>query len=503
MKVDAILGDIITIDSDAAVIYLHEDFQELDENIASADTAISGGISALISDGEIQGKRGEITIIHSFGKITPKKLVIVGLGKTSEFSSDLIRNVFAQVARRLRSIGVVSATTLIPTIVIDNLSMPDVVQSIAEGCILGLYRFTKHFTTNDVSNRELESLTIVDSNPLFLHTINESLNIGTITSKATILARDMVNEPSNYMTPSRIAEIAEEIAYEYSLTVEILDINEIRSLQMGGLLGVSKGSMEPPKFIVLNYIGDPDNRDNNLALIGKGITFDTGGISLKPPAGMMAMKGDMAGAASVIAAIQAIAQIKPKLNVTCLIAATENMPSGSAQKPGDVLKTFGGKTVEVENTDAEGRLVLADAIGYANYIGLKRIVDVATLTGAIVTALGDLYTGGFTNDQIFFDKLLKASNKAGENIWQLPMHKEYASQNKSQVADVKNTGGRKAGSIAAAQFLSEFIDDASWIHLDIAGTAESDSLRGYKVKGATGTPTRTLINLAIDLAQHE
>jgi leucyl aminopeptidase len=269
---------------------------------------------------------------------------------------------------------------------------------------------------------------------------------------------------------------------------------------MGAFLGVAQGSQEPPKFIVLRYNGR-DSGEIDIALVGKGITFDSGGISIKPTDGMGDMKGDMAGGASVMAAISAIAQLKPAINVMAIIAATENLPSGTAFKPGDVLKAIDGKTIEIITTDAEGRLTLADAIGYARKRGAKAIVDVATLTGGIRVALGDVCTGAFGNNQDLMDKVVAAGNEAGERAWQMPMFEEYKEQNKSDVADLKNSGGRNASSITAAQFLSEFAGDTPWVHLDIAGTSLTERERGYVVKGATAVPTRTLVNLVMALAR--
>jgi leucyl aminopeptidase len=272
---------------------------------------------------------------------------------------------------------------------------------------------------------------------------------------------------------------------------------------MGALLGVAQGSREPPKLIVIEYRGDPDDQDNNLGLIGKGITFDSGGISIKPAANMGAMKGDMAGGASVISAIKAISKLGPKINVTAIVAATENMPGGRAQRPGDIVTAMNGKTIEIDNTDAEGRLVLADAVSYARTLDIGRIVDVATLTGAIVTALGNVCTGAFGSDQDLTDAVVEAGKSVGERIWQFPTFDDYRDQYKSDVADFKNTGGRAAGSITGAQLIGEFAGGAAWVHLDIAGTSKTDKLKGYNPKGATGVPVRTLVRLAQDLARDE
>ena len=331
--------------------------------------------------------------------------------------------------------------------------------------------------------------------------IDAGVKLGCTVARASIVARDMVNEPANHMTPSRMAEAAQKVANDHGLKIQVLDNPEMKKMGMGAFMGVAQGTDEPAKLIVLRYEGDPGNPENNLGLIGKGITFDTGGISLKPPAGMEAMKGDMAGGASVIAAMQIIGQVKPKINVLAVIAATENMPGASAQRPGDVVRAMNGKTIEVINTDAEGRLVLADALCYAREQGITRLVDVATLTGAMVTTLGKACTGVMGNDDKLVQQTIDAGKKTGEKFWELPMFDEYKDLIKSDVADMKNSGGRQAGSISAALLLAEFVDGAAWVHLDIAGTSTSDKASGYLVKGATGVPVRTLAQLAVDLAE--
>lgn len=269
---------------------------------------------------------------------------------------------------------------------------------------------------------------------------------------------------------------------------------------MGALLGVSQGSDRPPKFIVLRYKGN-ESEAIDVALVGKGVTFDSGGISLKPPENMGEMKGDMAGGAAVMAAISAIAQLKEDINVIAVVPATENMPGGSAFKPGDVLTAMNGKTVEIISTDAEGRLILADALAYTQTFGAKYIIDVATLTGACHVALGDVCTGVFGNNQDLVDKIVAAGNETGELMWPMPMYDIYKEQNKSDVADIKNTGGRYGGAITAAKFLGEFVSNTPWVHLDIAGTSTLDKDRGYIIKGATGIPVRTLIKLILSMTK--
>ena len=310
----------------------------------------------------------------------------------------------------------------------------------------------------------------------------------------------MVNEPANHMTPTDMAAGATGLAQAHGLELTVLEREQMQEMGMGALLGVAQGSQQPPKFIILHYRGG-DSKEIDVALLGKGVTFDSGGISIKPSEGMGDMKSDMAGGAAVMTAMSAIAQLKPRINVMALIPATENLPGGSALKPADVLTSMSGKTIEIISTDAEGRLILADALGYANKQGAKRIVDVATLTGACRVALGDICTGAFGNNQELVDKLIAAGNEAGDLIWQMPMYEEYKEQNKSDVADIKNTGGRYGGAITAAQFLAEFAGDTPWVHLDIAGTSMSEKERNYLGKGATGVPVRTLVNLVLALAK--
>jgi leucyl aminopeptidase len=315
-------------------------------------------------------------------------------------------------------------------------------------------------------------------------------------AEATNLARDMANEPANYMTPTHMAEVAQRVAGEWGLECRILEQADMEKLGMDAFLGVSHGSRQPPKLIVLSYKGGDPQR-STLGLVGKGITFDSGGISIKPSEGMGDMKGDMAGGAAVIAAMRAIGELRPQVSVTALVPATENLPDGAALKPGDIIRALNGKTIEVVNTDAEGRLILADALSYALKLGLSPVVDVATLTGACHIALGDLCTGAFGNNQDLIDEVLKAGEEAGEYIWQMPMYEEYREQNKSDVADIKNSGGRWGGAITAAHFLAEFVEQTPWVHLDIAGPSRADKERNHLVKGATGVAVRTLVNLAL------
>jgi leucyl aminopeptidase len=297
-----------------------------------------------------------------------------------------------------------------------------------------------------------------------------------------------------------MADAARKMAAEYGLEVEVLEKEQMAEMGMGALLGVAQGSQQPPKFIILRYKGSSSD-EVDVALVGKGITFDSGGISIKPSERMSDMKGDMAGGASVMATLITLARLKPKVNVTAIVPATENLPSGTALKPGDILMAMNGKTIEVLNTDAEGRLILADALSYARKLGARSIIDVATLTGACMVALGNVCTGAFGNNQELTSKVIAAGNEVGEFIWQLPMYDDYKEQLKSDIADIKNIGGRYGGAITAAKFLEEFVNKTPWVHLDIAGTSDTDKEKGYLVKGATGVPVRTLANLILSMSK--
>ena len=500
LEIDVQSAGITKIDTPALVVNLFRGVKKPAGATGAVDKALGGLITQLIEDGEIKGSAGETTLIHTLGKIKPSRVLVAGLGPQDKFDAQVVRRVSAEVVRFLRRKGISSAATIAHGAGIDGLDPQLSGQAIAEGAHLGLYKFGVYLTKSGESTNEFEKLTVMELDKDRAKSIEVGVKLGCTIARASITARNMVNEPANHMTPSRMAEAAQKVATNQGLKIEIMDNAQMKKMGMGAFMGVAQGTDEPAKLIVLQYDGDPSNPENNLGLIGKGITFDTGGISLKPPGGMEAMKGDMAGGASVIAAMEIIGQTKPKINVLAVIAATENMPGASAQRPGDVVRAMNGKTIEVINTDAEGRLVLADALCYARKQGITRLVDVATLTGAMVTTLGKACTGMMGNDDTLVQQTIDAGKKTGEKFWELPMFDEYKDLIKSDVADMKNSGGRQAGSISAALLLAEFVDGAAWVHLDIAGTSTSDKVSGYLVKGASGMPVRTLAQLASDLA---
>ena len=437
---------------------------------------------------------GKINILPITTHKNYNKILILGLGNSNKFSINQFRSYFAEATRRLKGQSIKTLYLLSYKNLYKNCPMVEFGQAISESIHLGLYEFNKYKT--QIKEMNIESIFIIEDNKNNYNELNQGILNGQTISNSVNLCRNLVNEPANYMTPTQLAEEATEIAINNNITIEILETSDMKKLGMGAILGVAQGSNEPPKFIIMRYKGDPKNKSNQLGLIGKGITFDSGGISIKPSRNMGDMKGDMAGAAAVISSIEAISKLKLKINVTCIAVATENMPGGKAQRPGDVVKTFNGKTIEIDNTDAEGRLVLADAVAYANSIGIKKIIDIATLTGAIRVALGNICTGAFGNNDRFTSQLIKASKETGENIWELPIYKQYKDQYKSDIADIKNTGGMYAGATTGAMIIGEFVGDSSWIHLDIAGTSTTNSTKGYNIKGATGIPVRTIIQLA-------
>ncbi len=499
MEIKVVAGDIAKTKADAIIMPFFEGMECPEGDIAAIDKALDGAISRLISQGEIKGKLNEITIIHSLSKLPAVRVVIAGLGKQQELSQDKVRGAIAGACRLLRQKEVSSIATTAQGAGIAGITPEGAAQAITEGALLGVYSF-RRYITKEAEYGEIKQLLIVSSDKSELPALEQGYHKGKVLAEATNLARDMVNEPANHMTPSHMAETARRLADTYGLELNILEREQMQKLGMGALLGVAQGSRQPPKFVVLHYRGG-DSGEIDVALIGKGVTFDSGGISIKPSAKMGEMKGDMAGGAAVMAAVSAIAQLKPKINVMAIIPATENLPSENALKPGDVLMAMNGKTIEIISTDAEGRLILADALGYVRKFGAKFMIDVATLTGACVIALGKVCTGAFGNNQELIDRIIAAGADAGELIWQMPMYDQYKEQNKSDVADIKNVGGRGGGAITAAQFIAEFAGDTPWVHLDIAGTSMTDKEKNYLVKGATGVPVRTLVNLVLSLAE--
>ena len=460
---------------------------------AAVDAALDGLITRLRQSGEIKGGLGDVSVLHTFGRLPAERVVVAGLGDPATLTVDGLRRAAAAAARAIRQAGL--ATFASTVYGLGRLEVADATQAIVEGTVLGLYRFDAYRTSGGVAVQELAML----RGALERDAVDEGVRRGREVAAGVTLARDLINEPPNVLTPGELARRAQELAGAYGLECTVLDAAAMREQGMNALLGVASGSDEPPAFIVLRY-GAARRGAAPLGLIGKGITFDSGGISIKPAENMHEMKGDMGGAAAVLGAMRAIAGLGLDLAVTAVVPATEDLPSGRAQVPGDVVRAMNGVTIEVINTDAEGRLILADALSYAVREGLSPLVDVATLTGACNVALGPFYTGVFGNDDGTATALLDAARRAGEKMWRMPLDVAYEELIKSDVADIKNSAGRTGGAITAAMFLQHFVGDTPWVHLDIAPTSWSTKDEGEQSKGGSGVAVRTLVALAERLA---
>ncbi|MFB3817600.1 MAG: leucyl aminopeptidase [Candidatus Methylomirabilales bacterium] len=507
MEIRVERGDVTAVRADALVVNLFEGTvapgrrargpgRVLSGATAAVDAALGGAIAGLIRSGEAKGTWGEQTLLHTLGRLPAGRVLVLGLGKPEEFGVDRVRMAAGEAARQLRKIGARRVASVVHGAGAGGLDPAAATQALVEGTLLGLYRFMV-YKGNGGEQAEIASLTLLERDAAKLPAMRRAVRRGSVLAEATNAARDLVNEPGNTLTPRELAARARAMARRAGLGCRVLGPAQIARLGMGGLLGVARGSQEPPQLIVLQH--RPRARGPHLGLVGKGITFDSGGISIKPAENMGAMKGDMAGAAAVLAAMTAIATLQLPLRVTGVIPATENLPSGSALKPGDILRMMSGTTVEVVNTDAEGRLVLADALHYARRLGATHLVDAATLTGACVVALGSVNTGAFGGDARLLETVTAAARAAGEKIWPLPLDPEYDELIKSDVADIKNSGGRKGGAVTAAKFLQRFVGDTPWVHLDIAGTVEAEKEKGYQPRGATGVMVRTFVGLAEEL----
>ena len=462
------------------------------------DAAANGMISDAIDSEEFNGKQGETAYFHVSSKdLKARRILLIGCGDPAGYKAAQITQMAGAATRFLRGKNI-KTIAIVPRAENDA---ERVAQTAAVGAVMGLFEPDK-YRTKEKEKREIKAATIVIENA-DKKAVQRGAERGRIIGESTNFTRDLANEPGAWMTPTIMADRAKQMAKEFGLRFDVLDQKQMEKLGMGSLLGVARGSDEPPKLIILKY--EPSRfrsrKGELLALVGKGVTFDSGGISLKPGENMELMKYDMTGAATVIGTMRAIAQLKPSVPVLGVAPCTENLPSGKATKPGDVLRAMTGKTIEVINTDAEGRLILADAIAYAKKLGATRIIDMATLTGAVSIALGDVNTAILGTDQELIDEVIASGREVGEKFWQLPLDDEYTKQIKSDIADIRNIGGKKAGTITAAAFLKEFAEETPWAHLDIAGTAWGDPATAYRSKGPTGIAVRTLVEFIERSAQ--
>ena len=494
MELSVAIENIVEWESDAIVLNLFEGVTVPGGATGAVDAALNGQIRDLIDAGDFTGKFKQIAVLYPRGGISGKRLLLVGLGKREEFTVDRVRQLSAAVARHALGLGVEQLATVVHGAGVGGLDVADAAQAVVEGAILGTYRFTPYKSGDDDDNNELEGLTLVEFDAAKQTDIENGSDAGRIIAEGTCLARDLGSHPGNEMTPAILAGRAETMAHETGLRCEIFDDERIAGEGMRTIRAVAQGSAQPPRFIILEHEGE-DPEAAPVVLVGKGITFDSGGISIKGSEGMWDMKFDMGGAAAVIGAMQAVARLNLPVRTIGLVAASENMPGSRALKPGDIIRSMLGKTIEIRSTDAEGRLVLADAVAYAARYNPSAAIDLATLTGACVIALGHEASGLFSNDDELASEIAAAGERTGEIAWRLPILDGHRDEMKSDIADLKNTGGRAGGAITGAAFIEAFVQDFPWAHLDIAGTAWAHKDLPHVPKGGTGVGVRLLVDL--------
>jgi leucyl aminopeptidase len=462
--------------------------------VATSDANVQSASSDLLASGEVSGKPFEINLLHKPAGLKAKRLLLVSGGSATKFSTYELRRIAGAAARALKSRGIRSFAIVLPP----DIAAEEATTAVVEGALVG--NFDPDYYRSDRKDQKIDEITIVAAANANQSALEKTAKEAQIIGDSQNFTRDLVNEPSNRMTPTILADRAQKMCEEVGLKCEVYGPDKIKEMKMGAFWSVAQGSDEAPALIVMTYEPSGAPQKPVLGLVGKGITFDTGGISIKPADGMEKMKYDMAGGATMIGTMRAIALLKPKVKVIGIVCATENMPSGKAQKPGDVQIAMSGKSIEIINTDAEGRLVLADGLHYAKQLGATHLVDAATLTGAVVVALGMLNAGVFANDDAMFERFHKANEEAGEKMWRLPLDDEYKDQIRSSIADIMNTGGRWGGAINAAMFLLEFAEDTPWIHLDIAGTAWMEEQKPWIAKGPSGIALRSLVEFVRSFA---
>ncbi|WHX99824.1 leucyl aminopeptidase [Neobacillus sp. DY30] len=473
------------------IIGLFDKPEKFTGTLAKLDEQFEGQLRELVRAGDISAKLKNISKVHSLGKIGAKRIWFVGLGKEKDFNFERLSEALGKAYKALKASKLQECGVLLDSLTAGSVSGHEAAHAVSEAFSLSTYQFYGYKQKTNEPEKRIEKITVY-SESIEKEEVQASLTVGHAFGKGTNSARTLVNIPGNLLTAKDMAEYARELAVKYDFEVEILDKEEIEKLGMGAFLAVNQGSTEPPKMIVLKYQGKEHWQDV-IGLVGKGITFDTGGYSIKTKAGIVGMKTDMGGAAAVLGAMEIIGEIKPEQNVVAVIPSTDNMISGNAFKPDDVITSMSGKTIEVLNTDAEGRLVLADAITYAKHHGAEYLIDVATLTGGVITALGLHTTGAMTNHETLYEQVLEASMEAGEPIWQLPLfEKDKERVRNSKVADLNNSPGSEGHAIVAGAFIGEFTEGTPWVHLDIAGTSTTSKEHDLGPAGATGVMTRTL-----------
>ncbi|MBS4200153.1 leucyl aminopeptidase [Bacillus sp. FJAT-49732] len=483
-------GNPFESNEECLIVGLFEKPEKFTGILEQLDDIFDGELTELVKSGDISAKYKSVNIIHSLGKSNVKRIVFVGLGKEKDASYTKLKDVFGSASKKLVGMRLSNLAIALDTFVSEKASEDEAALAFSEAYIMGSYRFQDYKQKSNEPEIKIETIKIFTN--ASEDEIKLAAEVGSFYGEGTNSARTLVNLPGNMLKASDLAQYAKTLGEKHSFEVEILNKDEIEKLGMGAFLAVNQGSSEPPYMIVLKYQGKDEWKDV-IGLVGKGITFDTGGYSIKPKDGIVGMKTDMGGAAAVLGAMEIIGNLRPKQNVVAVIPTTDNMISGNAFKPDDVITSFSGKTIEVLNTDAEGRLVLADAITYAKHHGADYLVDVATLTGGVIVALGLDKTGALTNDEALFEKVLEASSEVGEFIWRLPYtEKDKERVRSSKVADLNNSPGREGHAIMGGAFIGEFVEDTPWVHLDIAGTATINADHDLGPAGATGVMARTL-----------
>jgi leucyl aminopeptidase len=498
MDIQVMPGGIQSVEDELIIVNLFEGVEVPGGATGAVDRALGGAVREAISDGDFRGKLEETIVLYPRGAIPAQRVILVGLGLQDKFTLQAVREAAAAAARKARGLGVSSFSSIVHGGGVGGFPLEEAAQAVVEGTILGLYRY-QELKSKEPERADPERFTLVEFDETKVLAVETGAQVGQIVAEATSLARDLVNRPSNYATPSDLADLALEIASQFDMMrCQILDEGDAAELKMGSFLGVAQGSDEPAAFIIMEHNPGREELDT-VVLVGKGITFDTGGISLKPIEKMDRMRGDKAGAAAVLATMLAVGQLDLPLHVVGLVPATENMPGGRAYKPGDVLTAMNGKTIEIISTDAEGRLILADALAYASRFEPKAVVDLATLTGACVTALGEAVAAGvFCADDDLLARLQAASGSSGERIWHMPLYDEYLDKIQSLTADLANSGGRRGGVGTSAVFLKQFVEGYPWAHVDIAPMAFEErpgtpKRPAHLQKGGTGFGVRLLV----------
>jgi leucyl aminopeptidase len=490
MKVSYARTTLKSAKSDLLVVFVQQDAPALRSALAPLRKLLGKRLDAAVSLERFDAAPGALLTLHTERKLAAPRLCLVGLGKPASVTRESYRRAAAAAAKHAKASKLKHVTFALPSPA-GGLGAAEVATALAEGAILSLYRYDKYFTGSETKNPKVAELSILGADGAQEKAVKDALRRAKIVCEAVCFARDLENAPPNEIYPESLAEAARASAARHGYRAVVWDKKRIEQAGFGGLLAVNAGSERHARFIILEHNGGRKDLET-IVLVGKGVTFDSGGISIKPSAGMAEMKMDMSGAAAVIATMESVTRLNVPLHVVGLVPATENMPSGSAMRPGDIVTHYGGTTSEVDNTDAEGRLILADALAYAKQYSPAAVIDLATLTGACVVALGAHATGMMGNDEKVMARLRAAGLETYERVWELPLFEEYEKQIKSDVADVRNVGGRWAGAITAGLFLKKFVDGYPWVHLDIAGTAILEEAQPYSPKGGSGVGVRLL-----------